>query len=133
MSTLKRMKKEVSNNLFIYLIVALFVSMNVLSQCFFKLGIPRINSISELHALHSGVLFILAGCLVQMVSIGSWLLMLKYKDLAWAGMMASLIPISLMLTGKYLFKENVDSIMMLGAAIVFLGLLVVNHSAFSYK
>lgn len=121
------------NNLSIFMIVITFVTGNVLSQCFFKYGILQLHNDNGFVFSCAGALFIVGGLSMQIIGLGCWLLILKYKDLAWAGLMASLIPVSLVLTGKYVFNENIDNITMLGLVIVVLGLVIVNSSALYQK
>ncbi len=116
----------------VYFLVLMFVLLNITSQCFFKLGVVRVNHFSELNLYHSGIYLISAGVIAQVVGVVTWLFILNYKGLAWAGIMASLIPISLVFTGKFVFNEHFDGIMLIGVGFVFVGLLVVNYSEFPF-
>ncbi|NOR69217.1 MAG: hypothetical protein GQ532_05905 [Methylomarinum sp.] len=119
------------SNLHLSIYVVVFLVGNVLSQCLFKIGVQNINGSINISFFSFSTLAIGGGVILQVFGLCSWLLILRYKDLSWAGLMAALIPVLLVLTGKYVFGENVDNLTILGVFMVISGLIVVNHSSIS--
>lgn len=68
----------------------------------------------------------LLGMLLQMIGLAAWFFLLKRNDLIWSGLMASLIPVGIVLTGFIIFGEPLSPTRMIGMVLVVIGLFIVN-------
>lgn len=115
----------------ILLVVLAFVLLNVISQYFYKIGMQAVSFSDGLAIPLLSIVLIAIGVLGQIAGLSFWLILIKLKDLYWAGMMATLIPISIVLTGRFIFGERINNASIVGIIIVVIGLVIVNFNSLS--
>ncbi len=69
--------------------------------------------------------YVVAGIMMQVIGLGAWLLLLKHHDLILVCLVATLIPVGLMLAGYFIFGESLSSLGIIGASLIMVGLSLV--------
>jgi len=112
------------NTYFTYISLVVFLSSNIVSQALYKKSLANIDGIVAALTNLSNLSLLLIGFAFQVTGIISWLVILKNNSLIWAGVMTSLIPVSLILVGRFAFSEPLSKQTILGILIITIGLLI---------
>ncbi|RTZ14672.1 hypothetical protein EJ063_15280 [Vibrio aquaticus] len=107
-----------------WLSLFVFLLSNLLSQTLYKKSLASSTGLLSIISDYKSLSLLALGFIFQVSSIVSWLIILKNNSLVWAGIMTSLLPISLVITGRVVFGEPISKQGILGIVIVTIGLLV---------
>lgn len=97
---------------------------NILAHILFKMASSELKSF-DLLSLATNYKLIL-GALLQVGALVAWVKLLQHVALFWAGLMAAMIPLGLVLAGRLIFNEQMSTNQMLGAALIVSGLFIMN-------
>lgn len=106
------------------LMVFTLVISNIVAHILFKMASADLKSFDVVNLLTNYKL--LVGALLQLVALLVWVKLLQNVALYWAGLMAAMIPLGLVLAGRLIFNEQISTYQLLGAALIVIGLFFVN-------
>ncbi|WP_391088905.1 hypothetical protein [Vibrio sp. NH-UV-68] len=112
-----------------WLSLFVFLFSNLLSQTLYKKSLASSMGLLSIVDDFKSLSLLTLGFIFQVSSIISWLFILKNNSLVWAGMMTSLLPILLVITGRIVFGEPVSKQCILGIFLVTVGLLIAHIPA----
>jgi multidrug transporter EmrE-like cation transporter len=111
------------------------VMLNAVAQLFLKEGMRRIGhfefvwaNIVPIGFMIAGNLFVLAGLVCYVVSVGVWLLVLSRVEVSFAYPLLSVGYIVNAVAGYYLFQENLSLTRITGILIICVGVYFVTRS-----
>ncbi|NTW58415.1 MAG: EamA family transporter [Nitrospirae bacterium] len=111
------------------------VMLNAAAQLFLKEGMRRIGhfafvwaNIVPIGVMVAGNLFVLAGLLCYVISVGVWLLVLSRVEVSFAYPLLSVGYIVNAVAGYYLFQENLSLTRITGILIICVGVYFVTRS-----
>jgi len=111
------------------------VMLNAAAQLFLKEGMRRIGhfefvwaNIVPIGFMVAGNLFVLAGLVCYVVSVGVWLLVLSRVEVSFAYPLLSVGYIVNAVAGYYLFQENLSLTRITGILIICVGVYFVTRS-----
>ena len=116
-------------------LIMLGVMLNAAAQLFLKEGMRRIGhfefvwaNIVPIGFMVAGNLFVLAGLVCYVVSVGVWLLVLSRVEVSFAYPLLSVGYIVNAVAGYYLFQENLSLTRITGILIICIGVYFVTRS-----
>jgi len=116
-------------------LIMLGVMLNAAAQLFLKEGMRRIGhfefvwaNIVPIGFMVAGNLFVLAGLVCYIVSVGVWLLVLSRVEVSFAYPLLSVGYIVNAVAGYYLFQENLSLTRITGILIICVGVYFVTRS-----
>jgi len=116
-------------------LIMLGVMLNAAAQLFLKEGMRRIGhfefvwaNIVPIGFMVAGNLFVLAGLVCYVVSVGVWLLVLSRVEVSFAYPLLSVGYIVNAVAGYYLFQENLSLTRITGILIICVGVYFVTRS-----
>lgn len=106
--------------------LVIFILSNLISQFLYKRVLSDIEGITSLVSNFNSLLTLVLGFVFQVSSVVSWFIVLKHNTMTWSGITLSLLPISMVLMGRFVFGEPLSKQTIVGIIFVTVGLLVVN-------
>lgn len=107
-----------------FFLVGVVVVLNVSSHILFKIASKETSNAGLLSIFLDWRLIV--GGFLQIVALISWVKLLNFVDLSWAALMVTLIPLTLILSGVFIFGETLSTSKIIGAVIILTGLYIIN-------
>lgn len=105
-------------------LVFTLVFSNILAHILFKMASTELKTF-DLVSLATNFKLIV-GALLQVGALFVWVRLLQHVELFWAGLMAAMIPLGLVLAGRIIFNEQLSTTHILGAVLIVSGLFIMN-------
>ena len=105
-------------------LVFTLVLSNLVAHILFKLASTEIKNFDVVSLLTNYKL--LVGALLQLGALLAWVKLLQHVALFWAGLMAAMIPLGLVVAGRVIFNEQMSTYQVMGAILIVSGLFMVN-------